>query len=590
MSITTSLELLKPPAPPKPFEPMRQRLDFPILHQLVNGKPLVYFDNAASTQKPQCVIDAIREYYENDHSNVHRAVHTLSERATKAYELARLKAQKFLNANCLREVIFTKGTTEAINLVAHSFGQSQVLPGDEVVISAMEHHANIVPWQLVCQEKNATLRVIPINDQGELLLDEYEKLLNVRTKLVAITHVSNALGTVNPIKTMVRLAHQKGIPVFVDGAQATPHMKVDVRDLDCDFYSLSSHKIYGPTGMGVLYGKARHLELMPPYQTGGDMISYVSFEKTTWNELPYKFEAGTPNMADAVGMGVAMDYLESQGRDKIGEHEKQLLDRATEGLRSISGVRILGTAKEKAGVLSFVVDEPAMAAVDVGTKLDLAGIAVRTGHHCCQPLMARFNVPGSIRASFGLYNTLDEVDQFVNTLEKIVGEGRSRAMAQGVELTTLNGHVTYPTASGENPEAAADEVAEVFEFLEEWTDRYQHIIEMGSKSLPMPEYLKSESNRVLGCQSTVFLDLRAKPGSPERIEFLADSDAEVVRGLTALLQTLFSGQLARQVRDFDVEGFFRRIGLDKNLSMGRRNGLSEMTKRIQTFAAKIANV
>src|SRR5260370_18780510 len=411
---------IKPETQRMSFDVERIRADFPILHQKVHGKPLVYLDNAASAQKPCAVIETLKHYYENDHANVHRGVHALSERATELYEEARVKVQKFLGVPCLRELIFTRGTTEAISLVAQTFGREHVHAGDEVILTAMEHHSNIVPWQILCWEKHANLRVVPVTDAGELRLDELEKMINAATKIIALAHVSNALGTINPIKKVIELAHKHGVFVLVDGAQAAPHLRVDVQALDCDFYVFSGHKVYGPTGIGALYGKPHHLELMPPYQTGGDMISYVSFAKTTWNELPYKFEAGTPNIAGAIGLGAAIDYLEAIGLDRIAAHEKQLLQRATERLQDIPGVRIIGTAKDKVGVLSFVVDDPPLSALDVGGQLDLEGIAVRTGHHCCQPLMDRFELPGTARASMCMYNTLTEVDASADAFEAIL--------------------------------------------------------------------------------------------------------------------------------------------------------------------------
>jgi cysteine desulfurase / selenocysteine lyase len=578
-SITTSKEQRRPGR--LGLDVQRLRADFPILEQLVHGKPLIYFDNAASTQKPRAVLDALRDYYEHDHANVHRAAHLLSERATKAYEEARLKVQKFLGAGCLREIVFTRGTTEAINLVAQTFGRMHVHAGDEVVVTALEHHSNIVPWQMLCQEKKANLRVVPVTDAGELRLDELEKMLGPQTKLVALAHVSNALGTINPVKEIIALAHRRGIPVLLDGAQAVSHLRVDVRDLDCDFYAFSGHKIFGPTGIGALYGKARHLELMPPYQTGGDMISHVSFEKTTWNELPYKFEAGTPNIAGAVGLGAALDYVEAIGLDAIAAHEKRLLEHATDRLRALPGVRLIGTAAHKAAVLSFVVDEPPLSALDIGTQLDLEGIAIRTGHHCCQPLMERYAIPGTARASFALYNTLEEVDVFARTLERIIAATRPRAV-----VGPSSADVSYAPASAASPQEAADELAEVFDFLDDWSDRYGHLIELGEKLPPLPAQLKTEANRVRGCQSTVYIDLRIRPGTADVVEFLADSDADIVRGLVAVLEQLYSGQRAAAIAAFDIEDFFRRIGLDRHLSMGRRNGLAEMAQRIRTFAVR----
>ena len=403
--------------PSASFDVERIRQDFPILQQKVHGKPLVYLDNAATTQKPLAVIDAVDHYYRNDNANIHRGVHTLSERATEDYEKARVAIQHFLNAAHSKEIIFTRGTTEAINLVAQTYGRKHVGRGDEVLITAMEHHSNIVPWQLLCDEKGAKLRVAPINDQGELVIEEFEKLLGAKTKIVAVAHLSNALGTINPLREIIRLAHGRNVPVLVDGAQAAPRMVVDVQELDCDFYAISGHKMYGPTGIGVLYGKADLLEAMPPYQGGGDMIASVTFEKTIYNRLPYKFEAGTPNIADTIGLGAAVKYLEQLGLEKIERHEHDVLTYAAQAVAAIPGVEIVGTAKEKAGVLSFTME--GIHPHDIGTILDSEGIAVRTGHHCAQPVMQRFNIPATVRASFGLYNTREEVDALVAGIHKV---------------------------------------------------------------------------------------------------------------------------------------------------------------------------
>jgi cysteine desulfurase/selenocysteine lyase len=396
----------------------RIRADFPVLHQTVNGKPLVYLDNGASSQVPQVVIDRGSIYLEQEHSNIHRGVHYLSQRATTAYEGAREKVKRFLNARESKECIFVRGATEGINLVMHGYGRKFIGAGDEIIISAMEHHANIVPWQMLCEEKGARLRVIPMNDAGELLLDEYDALLNERTKFVAVTHVSNALGTINPIKRMIGQAHKYGVPVLIDGAQSAPHMPVDVQDLDCDFFAFSGHKVYAPTGSGIVYGKAELLEEMNPFQGGGDMIKSVTFEKTIYAELPNKFEAGTPAIASQIGLGAAIDYLNSIGREKAAAHEHELLRYATEQISAIEGVRIIGTAREKASVLSFVIDE--IHPHDIGTILDQEGIAVRAGHHCAQPVMQRFKVPATARASFAFYNTKEEVDILARTIEKVI--------------------------------------------------------------------------------------------------------------------------------------------------------------------------
>jgi cysteine desulfurase/selenocysteine lyase len=399
------------------YDAQKIRADFPILHQCVNGKPLVYLDNAATTQKPRVVIDAISRYYEADNANIHRGVHYLSQHATQRYEDSRDTVRQFLNAAEPNEIVFVRGATEGINLVAQTLGRTCLLAGDEVLITAMEHHSNIVPWQILCQEKDAVLRVAPINDAGELILDEFERLVGLRTKLVALPHVSNALGTVNPVRQIVDLAHRYNAVVVVDGAQAVPHLAVDVRGLDCDFYVLSSHKLYGPTGIGVLYGKSALLNAMPPYQGGGDMILSVTFEKTTYNKIPHKFEAGTPDISGVIGLGAAIDYVSGLGLKRIEAHERDLLRYATESLATIPGIRLIGTAKEKASVLSFVMD--GIHPHDIGTILDQEGIAIRTGHHCAQPVMERFAVPATARASFALYNTREEVDALVRGIGKV---------------------------------------------------------------------------------------------------------------------------------------------------------------------------
>ncbi len=400
------------------FDVARIREDFPILKQRINDKPLVYLDNAATGQKPQAVIDALVNYYTCENSNVHRGVHTLSQRATDAYEGARSKVRQFLNAADDREIIFVRGTTEAINLVAQTYGRENIGPGDEIIISAMEHHSNIVPWQILGQETGAILKVVPINDDGELLLDEYEKLLSPRTKLVSIVHQSNALGTINPVEQIVELAHRRGVPVLLDGAQSVAHVPVDVSRVDCDFYVFSGHKLYGPTGIGVLYGKAELLEAMPPYQGGGEMIRSVTFEKTLYNTIPNKFEAGTQNIAGSVGLGAAIDYVANLGMDNIAAYEQELLTYGTRRLAEIGPLRLIGTARHKGSVLSFVMENAHPH--DVGTILDAEGIAVRTGHHCAQPLMDRFEVSATVRASLAFYNTKEEIDALVHGIDRVI--------------------------------------------------------------------------------------------------------------------------------------------------------------------------
>jgi cysteine desulfurase/selenocysteine lyase len=401
----------------KTFDVARIRADFPILHQEVRGRPLVYLDSAATTQKPQAVIDALVRYYTHDNANVHRGVHALSERSTAAYEGARERIRRFINARDTKEIIFVRGCTEAVNLVAQTFGRSKLGPGDEVLITAMEHHSNIVPWQMACQQTGATLKMVPVDEHGDLRMDQLDALLTERTKLLAVTHVSNALGTVNPVKEIVRRAHAKGVPVLVDGAQALQHFRVDVQDLDCDFYALSGHKAFGPTGIGVLYGKAAMLESLPPWQGGGDMILTVTMEKTVYNRLPYRFEAGTPDISGAVGLAAALDYIESVGLDAIAAHDRDLLEYGAQALQSVPGLKLFGRARERSGVLSFIMED--VHAHDVGTILDREGVAIRAGHHCAQPLLSCFGVAATVRASLAMYNTREDIDALVRGLHKV---------------------------------------------------------------------------------------------------------------------------------------------------------------------------
>jgi cysteine desulfurase / selenocysteine lyase len=416
MSTATKPDPLRT-APASSFDPYEARSDFPILVERINDKPLVYLDNAATTQKPRAVIDAITRYYQSDNANIHRGVHQLSQRATREYENTRRLVADFLHAASPNEIVFVRGATEGINLVAQTYGRAHVREGDEILITAMEHHSNIVPWQMLCQEKGARLRVAPINDRGELLLDDFARLLNPNTKIVAVAHVSNALGTINPLPTIIELARRQNAIVVVDGAQAVPHLTVDLQALDCDFYVFSGHKIYGPTGIGVLYGKSALLEAMPPYQGGGDMISSVTFEKTTYNKIPHKFEAGTPHIAGVIALGAAISYVSQFGLSRIARHEHELLTYASQAFAALPGVRLIGTAKEKAAVLSFVME--GIHPHDIGTILDQEGIAIRTGHHCAQPVMERFGLAATARASFALYNTREEIDSLVEAMHKV---------------------------------------------------------------------------------------------------------------------------------------------------------------------------
>lgn len=402
----------------KVFDVEAIRKDFPILSQTAYGKPLIYFDNAATSQKPQAVIDALTKYYSEYNANIHRGVHFLSQKASQAFDAVRVKVQQLINAKSEREIVFTRGTTESINLVASTWGRKNISAGDEIIISAMEHHSNIVPWQMLCEEKNAVLKVIPMNDDGELIHSDFEKLLSPKTKFVSLVHTSNSLGTINPVKEIIAKARKKNILVLVDGAQAIVHDEVNVRDLDCDFFTFSGHKMFGPTGVGCLYGKLNLLEAMPPYQGGGEMISSVSFEKTTYNEVPFKFEAGTPNIADVIALGTAIDYLQSLERKKITAYEHELMMYASEKLKTIDGIKLIGTAKNKTSVVSFIIE--GVNALDAGMYLDTMGIAVRTGHHCTEPVMKCFNIPGTIRASFLFYNTKAEIDVMIDGVKKAI--------------------------------------------------------------------------------------------------------------------------------------------------------------------------
>jgi len=411
--------------PATEFDVQKVRKDFPVLSRLIypdkhgkGGKPLIYFDNAATSQKPRVVIDALNEYYSTYNANIHRGVHYLSQKASQAFDEVRTKVQRFIHAGSEREIIFTRGTTESINLVASSWGRKNISAGDEIIITAMEHHSNIVPWQMLCEEKGAGLKIIPMNDAGELILDDLDSVFTSKTKFVSIVHTSNSLGTINPVKEIIRRAHQRNIPVLVDGAQAVAHEPIDVRDLDCDFFAFSGHKMFGPTGIGCLYGKLNLLEDMPPYQGGGEMIQSVSFEKTVYNEVPHKFEAGTPNIADVIGLGAAIDYLQALDREAIAAYEHELMEYASRKLASIEGVKLVGTAKNKSAVLSFVIDD--VNALDAGMFLDTLGVAVRSGHHCTEPVMHRFNIPGTLRASFMFYNTMTEIDVMADGVKQAI--------------------------------------------------------------------------------------------------------------------------------------------------------------------------
>jgi cysteine desulfurase/selenocysteine lyase len=577
----------------------RIRRDFPILHRHFRGRPLVYLDNGATTQKPRAVIDALVNFYEQQNANIHRGVYELSQAATEAYETARRTVQRFLNAADPVEIIFTRGTTESINLVASSFGRAFLKAGDEVIVSALEHHSNIVPWQMICEQTGASLRVLPMNDAGELLVDELPAMLSPRVKIVAVSHLSNSLGTVVPVERIIELAHAAGAKVLIDGAQWVAHAPTDVQALGADFYAFSGHKLFGPTGTGVLYGRRELLERMPPYQGGGDMIEQVTFAKTTYAELPNKFEAGTPNIAGAVGLAAAIDYVTSVGLDNVRAYKRELLAYLTEKLSAIPGVRIIGTAARKASVVSFIVEQPRISHHDIGVMLDLEGIAVRTGHHCCQPVMDRYGIPGTARASIAMYNTREDVDALATALARIIASARPKPVAPSAPAAAPGAvqgapakpaEMRFPDPVADSPEAAAADIIETFDLFEDWKDRYQVLIEIGEKLPPMPSALKNEVTRVHGCQSTVHLFAHQRPGTVDSLDFLADSDADIVRGLIGLLEKVFAGQSARKILAFDVEAFFKRLGLDQHLSMGRRNGLAGMVQRIRAHANQLVQM
>lgn len=574
------------------FDPVAVRAAFPILRTLAHGKPLIYLDNGATTQKPQAVIDAISRFYAEQNANIHRGVYQLSQVATGVYESARQRVAEFINAAEAREVIFTRGTTEAINLVATSWGRANLEPGGEVLISAMEHHSNIVPWQIACEAAGATLRVIPFNDAGELRLDELEQLLSRRTQMVALVHLSNSLGTINDVKSIAVLAHAVGAKVLVDGAQWVAHFPTDVRDLDVDFYAFSGHKLYGPTGIGVLYGRREILEAMPPYQGGGDMIESVTFEKTVYAQIPNRFEAGTPDIAGAAGLGAAIDYLRQFDLMQVHQHEDELLHYLVNQLSQMPGIRLIGTARNRASVVSFVMEDPPVSVMEAGVGLDKLGIAVRTGHHCCQPVMDRMGVSATVRASLAMYNTRADVDALIDGLKTVRSEARRHSATReksGEAESNGAAELKFPAAAAPSPAAAADELADIFEMLGERDARNDYLLDIARQLPSMPAPLKTEATRVHGCMSVVHLFGRRMPRQQDRLEFIADSDAPIVRGLIALLQKLYSGQTAAEILSFDVEAFFVRIGLEFFISSQRRNGLAGMVQRIRAIATAILN-
>ena len=565
------------------------RRDFPILSRRVNGRPLVYLDNAATTQKPRAVIDAIVSFYEEHNANVHRGVHTLSQEATAMHDDARLVVAEFLNAPEPAECVFVRGVTEAINLVAMCWGRTNLQPGEEVLLTDLEHHSNIVPWQLVAEATGAVVRQLPMNGRGELDYERLDEFVTGKTKFVAMQHVSNALGTIHDVKRVVAAAKKVGALVLIDGAQHVGHAATDVREIGCDFYCFSGHKLFGPTGVGVLWGRREVLEQMPPYHGGGDMIESVTWKGTTYAPIPAKFEAGTPDIAGIIGLAAAIRYVESVGWNVIRDQETALLEHATRRMREVQGLRMVGTAENKAGVASFVLEDPPVSALDLGTKLDAQGIAVRTGHHCAQPLMEALGITGTARASFAFYNTLQEVDRFADALHDIVNEAqRNIASKPTTSVVGPNGKVTWPEPKASTPKKAAQALIDDFAFLKEaGEDPRDFILDLGRNLLPMPEGDKNEVTHVKGCMSQVWLT--AKPDNGDRLDFLADSDAEIVKGLIGVLQHVFSGQSASAILDFDVQALLRKLDFQNLISVQRRSGVEAMINRIKSLARAAAD-
>ena len=530
------------------------RKQFPILQQSINSHPLVYLDNAATTQKPQAVLDCLQRYYTETNANVHRGSHTLSNRATAAYEDARQRVAHSINAADSREVIWTRGTTEAINLVANSWGQ-QLSEGDEIILSTLEHHANIVPWQMLAQRCGATIKVIPIDENGDLNLESYYQLLSSRTRLVTITHISNVLGTINPLQDIISSAHSIGAKVLVDGAQAVPHMQVDVQALDADFYVFSGHKVFAPTGIGVLWAKADILQEMPPWQGGGEMIRKVSFSGTEYNDLPFRFEAGTPDIGGAIALGEALHWLSNQDRSLLQQHENQLMQYALDGCQQIRGFQRIGNPRKSASLFSFALHN--QHPHDVGLFLDQQGIAVRSGHHCAMPLMETLQVAGTLRASFTFYNTKAEVDALVEALGKI----------------NHLGSTTIASPVSETPNSLDQLTA-----LKGWNNRYRQIMQWGNQLAPMADSLKTADNLIAGCESLTWLSIDKQPD--KTLHFVADSEARVIRGLISLILTQVQNKTAAEIRAVDFQAIFNQLELERHLSQSRGNGLRAVVDKI----------
>ncbi|MEM7475903.1 MAG: SufS family cysteine desulfurase [Planctomycetota bacterium] len=558
------------------------RSDFPILQTQMNGKPLIYMDNGATTQKPQAVIDAITHYYQNDNANVHRGLYELSQRATDRYEHARQTVADFIGASTSEECIFVRGTTEAINLVASSWGKLALAAEDEVIVSGLEHHSNIVPWQMACAASGAELKVWYGNADGQLEIEQLGKLLSERTRMIAVQHVSNALGNIHDVLAVVDMAGTVGARVLIDGAQWIGHHETDVLQLGCDFYVFSAHKLFGPTGIGVLWGRKELLEAMPPYQGGGDMIETVAFDKTTYADLPNRFEAGTPDMAGAIGLEAAIEYVQDVGFERIKQQEYELLELATEKLQQVPGLRILGDSERKAAVISFVMESPSIAPMDVASFLANRGIAARTGHHCCMPLMGQLEVSGTTRVSLAFYNTQAEVERLAECLLELV-EQRQAQMGD-VAKPGDSSEIAFAASAASSVAEAAEELEDEFLDFDDAESKTELLMEIGQGVANHFEALKKISEAVPGCMSEVYLVGRPNPKDASKFEFAADSNAGIVRGLIGVLQQLFSGQKVDEVLGYDLEAFFRRIGLHQFVSTQRRSGLEGMVRRIRTLA------
>ncbi|SEQ67351.1 cysteine desulfurase [Amphritea atlantica] len=555
------------------------RQQFPALQQQINDHPLIYLDNAATSQKPEAVIKTVEQFYRTQNANVHRGAHQLSERATSAFEAARSTVKQFLNATSEQEIIWTRGTTEGINLIAQSYARPLLQPNDEILLTELEHHANIVPWQIVAQQTGALIRVVPIHDNGDLNLQRFSELLNEKTRIVSLTHISNALGTINPVAGLVRQAKAIGATVVIDGAQAVPHLEVDVQRLGCDFYLFSGHKLFAPTGIGVLYGRKPLLEAMPPWQSGGEMINHVSFSSgTTYNGLPFKFEAGTPNISGALGLAEAIRFLTALDRKALARHERALMNKAVDLCAMIPGFKRIGSPTACASILSFQLESHHQQ--DVGLMLDQQGIALRTGHHCAMPLMARLGLPGTIRASFCFYNTLDEVERLAQALEQI-SQGGSFAVAETVSAQSIFDDSPF------GREIRDPEILTQLTALKSWNDRYREIMQLGKHLPAFTSSMKHEQYRISGCESDAWLRvIRDDQGA---LWFAADSDARIIRGLIALVLAALNGRLPEDILAFDIEGYFDQLNLTRHLSPSRGNGLKAIIEAVREQALRAKN-